>query len=790
MLKWLNHLKINAKLFVMLVVPLGSLLYFSVTGVVEKFAVVENMRQVETLAGISTRIGAAAHEIQKERGLTALFLASQGTRSAAELAQQRAATDEKIGELQSALQEIEVGQYSAALQAVVDEALGLIERLPEKRAQVDDLQVSGADSFAYYTSTITSLLTATSQTAPLSRESETARQASTYQMLLEAKERAGRERALLSNALSAGQFDADQFSQFLSNSTEQDTYLGLFLNSATDEQRAFHRSSMTGADVDEVARIKEAALEAGPQVSLGFDADAWFDAATARINLLKETEDRLAADLSATAGRVRQDALRAFWTFAALSAVSVMLALAGGFLVSRAIAGPLQTMERASTAIAAGDLQQTIVVESRDELGALAGAFNQMAARLRDLIGSLEQRVADRTKALATSTEVSRRLSTILEQKQLVTEVVEQVQSAFNYYHAHIYLMNESGEELILASGTGEAGQTMLARGHKIPKGRGLVGRAAETNAPVLVSDTSKDPDWLPNPLLPETKSEAAIPISIGNQALGVLDVQHNITDGLQQEDVDLLQSIANQVAVAMQNTRQYENTRKIAADMGVVANVGIATSTITDAGRLLQEVVNLSKKSFNLYHTHIYLLNEAGDLLDLASGAGEVGKQMVSEKHAIPLDSEKSLVARAARTREGVVVNDVTLAPDFLPNPLLPDTRSEMAVPMVVAGKVIGVLDAQSETANRFTDVDVSIQTTLASQIAVALQNARSFSQSQRQAERETSVNLITQKIQNATSIEAALRVAARELGHALGMKSTLVTLEPEALAGEPKDN
>jgi GAF domain-containing protein len=411
-----------------------------------------------------------------------------------------------------------------------------------------------------------------------------------------------------------------------------------------------------------------------------------------------------------------------------------------------------------------------------------------MTAQLRDLIGSLEQRVTDRTKALVTSTEVSRRISTILDQKELVTEVVNQVKDAFGYYHTQIYFYEASTENLVMAGGTGEAGEKMLAQFHKVAKGRGLVGRAAESNQAVLVSDTSGDPEWLPNVLLPETESEAAIPISIGAQVLGVLDVQHNVKNGLQKEDIDLLQSIANQVAVALQNIRQYENTRKIAADMGVVANVGIATSTITDSKHLLQEVVDLSKNSFNLYHAHIYLLNEAGDLLELASGAGDVGRQMVSEKRSIPLDSEQSLVARAARSLNGVVVNDVTVDPTFLPNPLLPETRSEMAVPMVVAGKVLGVLDVQSEIANRFTEVDVSIQTTLASQVAVALQNARSFSQTQQQAERETMLNLITQKIQNTTSIEAALQIAARELGHALGMKSTLVSLNPAALANEHK--
>ncbi len=479
------------------------------------------------------------------------------------------------------------------------------------------------------------------------------------------------------------------------------------------------------------------------------------------------------------------DATKQMWRITAIGGASLVVALVLLWIAARQIAQPIRKITDVAQIVTSGNLNVIADIHTDDETGVLAKAFNQMTAQLRNSIATLEQRVTDRTKALATSTEVSRRLSIILDRKELVNEVVNQVNNAFGYYHTQIYFYDADRESLIMAGGTGEAGKMMLEQYHKVASGRGLVGRSAESNEPVLVSDTSENPEWLPNPLLPDTKSEMAIPISIGDQVLGVLDVQHNITDGLKQEDVESLQSITNQVAVALQNIRQYENTLKIASDMGVVAAVGIATSTITDSQKLLQEVVDLSKKSFNLYHAHIYLTNEAGTALDLTAGAGEVGRQMVSEKRSIALDSEQSLVARAARTREGVVVNDVTTAPDFLPNLLLPDTRSEMAVPMVVADKVIGVLDVQSETIGRFTDVDVSIKTTLASQIAVALQNARSFAQSQHQAERETAVNTITQRIQSTTSIEAALQIAARELGHALGMKSTLVTLEPEGLAG-----
>jgi GAF domain-containing protein/HAMP domain-containing protein len=473
-----------------------------------------------------------------------------------------------------------------------------------------------------------------------------------------------------------------------------------------------------------------------------------------------------------------------------LFVVTALIAILAAYLISQSITSPISKLAQAAQEISRGNLEQKVEIVQQDEIGVLADSFNTMTTQLREFIATLEQRVADRTKALALTAQVSRSLSTILNQNQLVSEVVEQVKKSFDYYHAHIYLFDKEKANLVMAGGTGEVGKTLLAQGHKIPKGQGLVGRAAERNEPVLVSNTLQDKDWLPNPLLPETAAEAAIPISIGDNVIGVLDVQHNIVDGLQNEDIGSLQSIANQVAIAYQNIQQYENSQKVANDLSVVAQVGIATATITNIDQLLQEVVDLSKKSFNLYHAHIYMLNEAGNTLELAAGADEVGRKMVAEGRSIPMSSEQSIVARAAQTRQGVVVNDVAVDSNFLPNPLLPDTHSELAVPMIVNNRVIGVLDVQSENVGRFTEVDVNIKTTLASQIAVAVQNARNFEQSKRRAERETAVNLIAQRIQNTTSVENALQVAARELGHALGKRQTLVVLDPSTTEDNSKEN
>jgi len=204
--------------------------------------------------------------------------------------------------------------------------------------------------------------------------------------------------------------------------------------------------------------------------------------------------------------------------------------------------------------------------------------------------------------------------------------------------------------------------------------------------------------------------------------------------------------------------------------DLATVAEVGTATATILDTNQLLQAVVDLTKERFNLYHSHIYLLDETGENLVLARGAGEAGVQMKAKGLSIPLNREQSLVARAARERQGVTVNDVTQAADFLPNPLLPDTRSELAVPMIVGGKVIGVFDVQSDQVGRFTESDINIQTTLAAQVATSIQNVRSFEVSKAQADLESLVNAIGQKIQRATTVDDTLQTAIREIGLALG--------------------
>jgi PAS domain S-box-containing protein len=217
---------------------------------------------------------------------------------------------------------------------------------------------------------------------------------------------------------------------------------------------------------------------------------------------------------------------------------------------------PINELTEIAEAIADGDRTRLVQIDSPDELGNLADSFNKLTNQQRSLVSTLEERLTD----LVISGEVSRSLSTILDPNHLVQQVVDQVRGAFNFYHVQIYLLDEDRQQLVMAGGTGEAGQAMMDSGHRLPIGRGLVGQVAASKTSILVSDVSQDRQWLPNPLLPETKSEITVPILLGEQVLGVLDVQHNVTNGVNEATANLLQTIASQIAIALQNADQYKN--------------------------------------------------------------------------------------------------------------------------------------------------------------------------------------------------------------------------------------
>jgi len=359
------------------------------------------------------------------------------------------------------------------------------------------------------------------------------------------------------------------------------------------------------------------------QISVAAEEGRWARAQTLRHTELAAFQRRFNTELSGLIAQIESDVntavsqsrravslIRASWIVLALLSLGAALILA--VQVTRSVIRPVNELTASAGRLAAGSLSERVPMARRDEIGQLADAFNEMATQLQASYGELERRVAERTQALETSVEVSRRLSTILEPQELVSEVVRQVRSAFDYYHVHIYLLDESGEYLEMAGGTGVAGRKMLAEGHRIPRGKGLVGRAAQRKETALVPNVAQAPDWLPNPLLPETQAEVAVPIVFAGDVLGVLDVQEDEVQGLGPEDVDLLESIASQVAIAYQNARllvQAQQRAEHAATLNIIGQKIQQTTTIEQA---LEVAAQELTQTLAVERTHIELTRPA----------------------------------------------------------------------------------------------------------------------------------------------------------------------------------
>ncbi|RPH63244.1 MAG: PAS domain S-box protein, partial [Chloroflexi bacterium] len=155
--------------------------------------------------------------------------------------------------------------------------------------------------------------------------------------------------------------------------------------------------------------------------------------------------------------------------------------------------------------------------------------------------------------------EVAQEMSAAPDTETLFPLIVTLIKERFNYYHAQIFRYDPAQDAVVLVTGYGEAGQKMLATGHKLALGRGVVGTAAQTGKPILAADAAQDPDWRPNPYLPETKGELAVPIKFRDEILGILDVQSNIANALTQDDVLLLENLTGQIAIAIENARFLE---------------------------------------------------------------------------------------------------------------------------------------------------------------------------------------------------------------------------------------
>ncbi len=258
--------------------------------------------------------------------------------------------------------------------------------------------------------------------------------------------------------------------------------------------------------------------------------------------------------------------------------LAVLVVSVLGWLVARRITRPISRLTEVTTAIAEGDLNHTVVVETQDEIGRLAQAFNTMTTRLRRGFETLEDRVRERTRALETNAEISHQLTAILNLDDLLQYVAQRLQMEFGFYHTFIYLLDESRQNLVMAEGSGPVGTTLKARGHQIPLDapESVIARAARTRETVIADRFRESQDTL-SKMLAGSRLEMAVPITLGadKEVVGVIDVRADEAPHWDEGDAELMQSLANQIGVAIHNARLYslaqrELAERQRADMAV----------------------------------------------------------------------------------------------------------------------------------------------------------------------------------------------------------------------------
>ena len=401
MARLLSSLGVRTIILGLLALPLVALVGVGGWAAWSSWRTASDMHHVYTLAELTPTISGLVHELQKERGASAVFIGGGGQSQAAQhLNGQRTQTNGRLDELNRALDRFETAIYGQAFAEGIRQARGSLSQLSRERSEVDALRHKATDMARYYTGTIAELLSLIEHMGSLSSNAEVASAIGGYMALLEAKERAGIERAMGAAGFASGDFPEARLRRFIDLIGQQTAFLKTFDSHATPDQRAYYQQQLAGTAVTEVDRLRKIAIASPFSGDLqGITGAAWFDAATKRINQLKVVEDRLATNLLVLADGIRAEAQRAFWILATvLSALVVMLTVLG-LMIARNVSEPLTAMARVIQQLRPGARITMPGLDRSDEIGELAHAFDDLAkksleaARLKVALDSCQANV-------------------------------------------------------------------------------------------------------------------------------------------------------------------------------------------------------------------------------------------------------------------------------------------------------------------------------------------------------------------------------------------------------------
>jgi K+-sensing histidine kinase KdpD len=381
-----------------------------------------------------------------------------------------------------------------------------------------------------------------------------------------------------------------------------------------------------------------------------------------------------------------------------------------------------------------------------------------------------------RSTQLQTSAEVSKSASTIPDPEELINQAVSLIQERFNFYYVGLFLVDRAGEYAVLQAGTGEAGRQMLEAGHRlIVGGESMIGWSVANAQPCIALDVHKEAIRFDNPYLPETRSEMALPLISHGQCLGALTVQSSEEAAFSEEDITVSQAMADQLAIAIESARLYQETAQRFKEMETLSAMITALTRSLNLSKVLQAIVDSATWLISASTSGvIHLADEtAGKLIPWATSS----EDNVREKLEMPIG--KGIAGLAMQEKRPINVPNVKEDPRFLTT----DTpiRSLLTAPLLIDRDCIGTLSLNSDQVAAFSANDERLLTTLAAQAAIAVRNARLHQEVQCRVNELTLLNRVGRAVTSSLDLEQILTTVMEETALLLNTEADSILLFDE---------
>jgi len=521
--------------------------------------------------------------------------------------------------------------------------------------------------------------------------------------------------------------------------------------------------------------------------------------------------------------------------------IGVILALVGLILLwflTGQIVRPIHALTTAANAISQGNLNVTVDVRETDETGVLAKAFNLMISQLREVFSTLEERVAERTRNLELAAEVGRTVSQVRALDVMLTEAAELIRSQFNLYYVQVYLTNPSKTYLNLKAGTGETGSQLLARNHRLPLDTNSInGRAAIEKHSVVISNTQESATFKPNPLLPDTRSEMAVPLILGDNVVGVLDMQSSLAGSLGNDVLPAFEALAGQLAIAIQNANFLAEVQQARAEVESQArklsranwveyldaihtpeetgfvfeqnNIkpltggesaekqGALTVPLTVTGETLGSLnVKLEgalpiSRIDELLQTVAQQVSQQIEVLRLLESAERFRYEAEQASRRLTHEGWQSYMSANETSSLGYIYDLKEVRP-YNPD----DAQQEeklLSLPLKVRNTPIGKLIVQGVESENNEAIEIAsvVAERLSAHIEglrLSMQTEQALTATKKQAQREQALRQITSAVRGSTDPAIILRTAARELGNLIGRQTIIRLAAAEKKSDTPQ--